>query len=614
MCLATNIARRAGSASYYARLGVPKDLREVMGKRELWQSLGTKNAREAKARVSAVLAGWHEHFAELRSRREARPVGEGVVQAATWEHYQNEFVEHRIERQKHATEQDIEAARNTLISSVQSGETFWPEDTLGQAMVGVDLSVMRDMPALQAKFRAARKRTIEQHLARGETVLVRDAVNAYIARTNLKLSPGTAEYRNLCQSFQRAELEALRRAEEQDRGDYTGRPTDPAIKAPKKASSVVAAAGESVLELFDTFARENPKGVKPDTLRMNREIIVWFTQHVGPTFPASAIDKKAVREWKQALAKLPIKAAEIREFRGLSFSKIIALNDTVNRPTLSDRTVNKYLSALGAYCQWLMQNGHIDTNPVDGMHLGKYRGPAKVRPYTSDQLRDIFASPLFTGAESEEELHKAGKVHIRDHRYWLPLMSLFTGARMGELAQLLVADVRQDRGRWIIHITREGDIAKTTKTKGSQRVLPVHSELERLGFIEFHASSISNDNSRLFPEIKPDSRGQLAGHYSRFWGRYVKRIGVKNDATINFHSFRHGMADALRRAGYRDEEFGYLLGHTKATTTGRYGILTEGDLAQRCKMIDAVMFPSLDLKHLYSAEALNIQNALDFVS
>jgi hypothetical protein len=38
-----------------------------------------------------------------------------------------------------------------------------------------------------------------------------------------------------------------------------------------------------------------------------------------------------------------------------------------------------------------------------------------------------------------------------------------------------------------------------------------------------------------------------------------------------------------------DEQFN-MLGHTKATTTGRYGILPEGILSERVKMIEAVRF------------------------
>lgn len=598
MCLASNIARRAGSAAYYARLGVPKDLQPVLGRKELWESLRTKDAREAKARAREVLARWEAEFAELRRQRNARAATEDDLRTATWDHYQGELEHHHVERRSLPSSAEIEQARQDGMRRIREGEAH--DSVITAASIAAEWQVKRDMAASTQHARTVRRSTLERHLASGEIALVESWALGIIRRENLAIREGTPAFRDLCQRLQRAELEALRRAEEQDRGDYTGKPADPLVQPPRKvAAAPVAAPGESVMELFEAFTRENPKGIKADTLRMNREIVSWFAQFVGPTFPASAIDKKAVREWKQALSSFPIKAAEVRELRGLSFKKIINENTRLKRPTLSDRTINKYLSALGAYCQWLMQNGHLDANPVDGMHLGKSKGQGKVRPYTSEQLTRIFASPLFTGCQSEDAPHLPGNVQIRDHRYWLPLLSLFTGARMGELAQLLTADVRQEHGRWILHITREGDPEKTTKTKGSQRVIPLHPELERLGFLAFHAERMAMGDRRLFPEIKPDARGQLAGHYSRFYGRYVARIGVKDDASVNFHSFRHGLADALRRAGYRDEEFGFLLGHTQATTTGRYGILAEGDLTQRCKMVDAVDFPDLSLSHLH---------------
>jgi hypothetical protein len=49
-------------------------------------------------------------------------------------------------------------------------------------------------------------------------------------------------------------------------------------------------------------------------------------------------------------------------------------------------------------------------------------------------------------------------------------------------------------------------------------------------------------------------------------------------------------ADAFRRAEYLDEQFGMLLGHTKSTTTGIYGIVPQGIFGERVKMIDTVDF------------------------
>src|SRR5882762_139780 len=135
---------------------------------------------------------------------------------------------------------------------------------------------------------------------------------------------------------------------------------------------------------------------------------------------------------------------------------------------------------------------------------------------------------------------------------------------------------------------REARIELETKTAGSMRVVPIHSELIKLGLIEYHASIVARGEKQLFPEIKPDSRGFFSGDPSAFFNDYFRDIGVKVDKSVNFHSFRHGIADAFRSAGYYDEQFNVLLGHTKATTTGIYGVVPQGILSERVKMIEAI--------------------------
>lgn len=603
MSAASNLARRSGSASYYARLGVPLDVQPLLPRtrsgglqKELWKSLDTKDAREARARLPTILARWHAEFADLRRRREAT---EADIEAATWEHYQGELEQHRLVRQRLPSADEIESAKVAAVRSIREGDV---RDPLARVAIAAEAMVASGQANLTRDMRTRRKAELEKHLGDGETVLVNDAARDLIRREAWAVEPGSSAFREIAERLMRAEVEALRRAEEQDRGDFTGKPVDPAIRAPSPSRARVAVPGESVMELFDVFAADNPRRIRSDTLRMNREIISLFAQHVGLTMSARDIKKDAAREWKFALAKFPIKAAEIREFKGLGFKQIIKENEKLGKRTISDKTRNKYLSALGGFCRWLVSHGYIDHNPVSGIYLDK-DDETKVRPYTSPQLVEIFKSPLFVGCRSEDKLHEAGNFQVRDHRYWLPLLSLFTGARMRELAQLLVADVRQDHGRWIVHVTREGDASKTTKTKGSQRVIPLHPELVRLGFVAFHAEAMKRGDKSLFPEMKADARGNMAGGYSRFFGRYVTRIGVKNDATVNFHSFRHGMIDALRRARFRDEAFACLVGHVKANQTGRYGTLADGDLTTRAEMIEAIAYPGLDLSHLYPSNA-----------
>jgi integrase len=208
-------------------------------------------------------------------------------------------------------------------------------------------------------------------------------------------------------------------------------------------------------------------------------------------------------------------------------------------------------------------------------------------------LKLIFRSPLFASCAGDGREHEAGEKEIRDWRYWIAWIGLYTGARLGEIAQLLTDDVRQLHGTWIFHITREGSALKSTKTEGSQRVVPIHSELINLGFIDYHARMAAQGKNRLFPEIKADQRGFFSAEPSGFFNAYFRKIGVKVDKSVNFHSFRHGIADAFRGAGCLDKQFAMILGHAEATTTGTYGIMPQGILSDRVKLIEAVRFPSV---------------------
>ena len=200
-----------------------------------------------------------------------------------------------------------------------------------------------------------------------------------------------------------------------------------------------------------------------------------------------------------------------------------------------------------------------------------------------------------------DEGNYGGNVQIRDHRFWTPLLMLFSGARPGEIGQLAVSDIRKEHGRWIMHITTEGDGEKRIKTKGSMRVVPLHPMLLRLGFLDYQEAQTRIGNIALFPKAKRNDRGQMMADFSREFGKYLTRIGLKKGKGLSLYSFRHGVADAFRRAGFLDEQFKFLLGHTQGTTTGRYGIMPHGILEQRAQLINAIHYPGLDLSHLCSA-------------
>lgn len=592
MALASNIVRRPGSARYYVRVSVPKKLQTILGKKEVWKSLGTSDPHVARAKALPVMSRWYAEFETLMARREPNTAD---LQGAIWELYESGLEQDRRERMNLPSAAAVDQAKRDLVADVQAGRVEWSDNSMVQLNASLDLLAMSGAAKSSRERRTAHLAELRKHLATGETAAITWAADDVIERDQLLIAKGSPAYLDLCQRLQRSQIQMLERAEERDKGKWDGTPTDPVVVPPDLTMGKRhAAPGESLAELYARYKTEQQGRVTEDTWNQNAGIVKLFFEFIGETSHVTAITRKAVRDWKHALASWPRKATSLKQFEGMAFRKVIEANKAVGKPIISARTTNRYISAIAPFCQWLFDGEYIEQDACQRMHLSIDKKKRTVYPWSSDELKTIFASPLFHRCGGDSAEHKAGNVEIRDWRYWLPYLAAYSGARLGELSQMLTSDVRQHHGVWILHITPEGSQDKSVKTDGSARVVPLHSRLIELGFLKYHAAVVERGETQLFPELEPDTRGHLSRTPSRFFAGYFKDIRVKVDRSRNFHSFRHTATDAFRRAGYLDEQFNMLLGHTKATTTGKYGILPEGILSERVKMIEAINYPTLN--------------------
>lgn len=595
----SNLIRREGG-TYYARIYFPADLKDHFQIEDKKVSLRTKDETIAKRRLYPELQKWEAIFQKIRSRRDVTTDDKAI---AVWQHYEATLHEYEQKQRAMPTPEQIDSERERVYRRIDMGE-ITSDDFVGMINSYTDYELLVRARTDDANLRTRRLNVLKTALSSGNSKPTAAAVGDFIARNRILVDVGSDEYRELCNLLIRAEIEALRRTIERDVGDFTGLPKDPIVRPAAATVREVAAPGETILELFEVYARENPKSITADTINQARRDIGTFVQHVGTTCPASGIDKKAVREWKALLMLYPVKATETKVFRGMGIAQIVHHNKTVGKPVLTSRTVNRYLSSLGAFCNWLVSHGYIDNNPTEGMSLAKDKRK-KVFPFTTDQMNTLFRSPLFTGCQSDEApryWNMPGTVRIRDHRYWVPLIMLFSGARPAEIAQLAVTDVRQDRENWIMDITEttddEEDI-KSVKTDGSRRMVPIHQELVKLGFLDYLAETTKAGHARLFPLAVRNSRGQMIADFSREFGRYLDKIDLKKGRGTCLYSFRHGAFDALRRAGYLDEQFNFIFGHVSGNRVTRgYGVLTQGVLEQRVRLVNAISYPGLELNHL----------------
>ena len=134
--------------------------------------------------------------------------------------------------------------------------------------------------------------------------------------------------------------------------------------------------------------------------------------------------------------------------------------------------VNAYLVRLGGMFNWAVAEGYVAANPSRGLRV---RDPVKRRdkrlPFSALQLNTIFRAPLYTGCVDDANGYgRPGYQTPRRARFWVPLIALFSGMRLNEIAQLDAADVVRVDGVPCFRIEASsfaGDETKRIKTDAS---------------------------------------------------------------------------------------------------------------------------------------------------
>ncbi len=229
MALATNITRRAGSKNYYARITVPHDLKVKLGKSEIWESLRTSEPAEAKRRARPVFDKHDRLFAKLRAQR---TLTDYELQTAVWNRYTDLVRADQQRRIELPTEDDLDEIWKVLVAE------FGEEQDIRAWRILEEIAKAHDD---DKETRSKRLAVLKTEAARGEIRSVYKVVAQVAAARGLDLPPRSPDERKLAHLLQRAEIEALTRAAEYDRGEFGGKIRDSFIKPATAIAPVVAA-------------------------------------------------------------------------------------------------------------------------------------------------------------------------------------------------------------------------------------------------------------------------------------------------------------------------------------------------------------------------------------
>jgi integrase len=337
--------------------------------------------------------------------------------------------------------------------------------------------------------------------------------------------------------FQKQELERRLTTESNPNAIPIGSPLAP----PANEAGAGVMLDTTIVDLWSAERKPKQKGIDA-----HRAVARWFYERVGRK-PVDQIVREDVLAFK---------------------SKLLEEGQT-------PANIKQKLSRLRTLLQWAADNGKAATNAAQGISIKDTQAAKnKRRPFDLPALNAIFSSPVF--ASGERPTQGRGEA-----AYWLPLLALFTGARMEELGQLRPSDVVRlaypdpdgtEQNGWFLNLVEvEGEDGTELKTAESERLIPIHAELRQLGFLEFAKAMKDQGRERLFHQLTPGPYGNLTHKWGQWFSGYLREVCLVTDRRMTFHSFRHTFTDYVRRPDIPEGIQRQLVGHSSKDVHDDYG-------------------------------------------
>ena len=277
---------------------------------------------------------------------------------------------------------------------------------------------------------------------------------------------------------------------------------------------------------------------------------------LGDDFNTMALDKKKAGYVVDIIYQLPVNKEKNAQTRGLGVVEATKVKG-INR--ISAGTIKKYLGAYSTLFEWCENRGYAESNPFKNLKANIVKGKPEVRyAYSDDDINKILA---------EIQNYPNGLIK-KEYEYWGSLIGIYTGARLNEIAQLELDDIKQVDDTWYFDINDSGD--KSLKTEASKRKVPVHNKLIEYGLIE-HVDKLKRaGKSRILHELtwSKNTYGRNLGRF--FNDRLLPALEIK-DKNVCFHCLRHTVNTRLLQADVEVSKVQAIIGHTgKKSMTDRY--------------------------------------------
>ncbi|MEH3120781.1 MAG: hypothetical protein PGN16_02190 [Sphingomonas phyllosphaerae] len=252
--------------------------------------------------------------------------------------------------------------------------------------------------------------------------------------------------------------------------------------------------------------------------------------------PVESFTSDMLMDYRDEAKNLP--ATMPRADRALPFNERLARHAHSGTPRVSPPTLKKRVGSIQSLLSFAHQQRWISQNAGTGVKITGFSRVARGRrSFMPGELAQLFASDLFL--RPDRLLDR--RTDVSDVTlYWLFLLGLTSGARLEEVGQARVQDVKADGGILYIDIDDLMDAEadpnlpeKSVKTTGSRRIIPIHEHVLTLGF-ERYVSALKD----AVHETRSVSGTDRFGHSE----------ATDGDGCIVVPDFLSDLADGLSRA------------------------------------------------------------------
>jgi len=271
------------------------------------------------------------------------------------------------------------------------------------------------------------------------------------------------------------------------------------------------------------------------------------------------------RDYRTSIISLPKNRKKIKKYRNFNLNELLKM-DVQEEDRLSGDTQTKLISRMTSLWNFLIDEypEYVTQNVFKkkSVTISTKKAKDKRESFTDEDIKTIFHHKNFLPSIFETNANQV----IKYPYYWIPILAILMGARLEEICQMRVTDIKKVSGIWIYRIREEGDYgSEVTKVKNpySERDIPLHSELvDTLGFVNYVKHIKKLGKERTFWEL-PKRGNVYHKNVGKFFNqKYLVKIGLKKKGK-SFHSFRHSVETQLANANVNGRYIDFLQGHSQ---------------------------------------------------